>query len=80
MRACEAASGQIGALFDFPGTGNTKGAASPKKRTTAPESISDIRRRPGTLAEVAAISPTHPLDILVAAWRSQARRCKTCGR
>ncbi len=80
MRACEAASGQIAALFDFPGAGNTKGAVSPKNRTTAPESASDIRRRPGTLAEVAAIAPTHPLDILVGAWRAQAQRCKSCGR
>ena len=40
-------------------------------RTTARKCVSDIRCRPGTLAEVAAIAPIHPLDALVAAWRDQ---------
>ena len=52
-------------------------AAEPTRIYQAPPVI---KHRAGTLAEVAAITPQHPADLLSAAWRTQSKRCDKCGR
>ena len=44
-------------------------APSDVERTTAAD-LPRIHHRAGTLAEVAAIAPTHPLDAIAARWQN----------
>lgn len=55
-------------------------ATDREQREAEERAKSAIRHRAGSLAEVAAITPTHALDLLTAIWRSTPRRCPTCGR